>query len=63
MFEAALASVTVNDSVLMPFVGSVLLKDPVPVYGVEPPVAVAAQLNGLPAVTPAVGHDTVTVSG
>ena len=63
VFEAALASVTVNDSVLVPFVGSVLLKDPVPMYGVEPPVAVTVQLNGLPAVTPDVGHDTVTASG
>src|SRR5881409_2804888 len=59
----ALASVTVNDSVLVPFVGSVLLIVPVPVYGADPPVAVTVQLNGLPAVTPLVGHVTVTTSG
>ncbi len=56
-------SVTVNDSVFVPFVGSVLLIVPVPVYGVLPPVAETVQLNGLPAVTPDVGHVAVTVSG
>ena len=60
---AALASVTVKDSVLVPLVASVLLKVPVPVYGVVPPVAVTVQLNGLPAVTPEVGQETVTTSG
>ena len=59
---APLASITVNDSVFVPLVGSVLLNVPVPVYGVVPPVAVTVQLNGLPAVTPDVGHDTVTAS-
>ncbi len=58
-----LLSVTVNDSVLVPFVGSVLLSVPVPVYGVVPPDAVTVQLNGLPAVRPDVGHVTVTTSG
>ncbi len=60
---AAFASVTVNDSVLVPLVGSVLLIVPVPVYGEVPPEAETVQLNGLPAVTPLVGHVTVTVSG
>ncbi len=60
---AALLSVTVNDSVLVPLVGSVLLMVPVPMYGVDPPVADTVQLKGLPAVTPLVGHVTVTTSG
>ena len=58
-----LASVTVNDSTLFPFVVSVRLKVPVPVYGALPPVADTVQLNGLPVVTPLVGHDTVTTRG
>jgi len=57
------ASVTVNVSVLVPFAGSVLLIVPVPVYGAVPPLAVTVQLNGLPAVTPEVGHDAVTTRG
>jgi len=57
------ASVTVNDSVFVPLVGSVLLRVPVPVYGAVPPVADTVQLNGLPVVTPLVGHDTVTTRG
>jgi len=60
---AEFASVTVNDSVFDPFVGSVLLMAPVPVYGAVPPVAVTVQLKGLPAVSPDVGHVTVTTSG
>ena len=60
---AAFASVTVKDSVLVPLVGSVLLSVPVPVYGAVPPDAETVQLNGLPAVTPEVGQDTVTTSG
>jgi len=60
---AAFASVTVNDSVLLPFVGSVLLKVPVPVYGVVPPVADTVQLKWSPAITPEAGHVTVTTSG
>ena len=57
------ASITVKDSVLVPLTASVLLNVPVPVYGAVPPVAVTVQLNGLPAVTPLVGHETVTVTG
>ena len=60
---AEFASVTVNDSVFVPLVGSVLLRVPVPVYGEVPPEADTVQLNGLPAVTPLVGHETVTTSG
>ena len=60
---AEFASVTVNDSVLLPLVGSVLLIVPVPVYGEVPPEAETVQLNGLPAVTPLVGHVTLTASG
>ena len=60
---ALFASVTVKDSVLVPLLGSVLLIVPVPVYGPVPPVAVTVQLNGLPAVTPLVGHVAVTTSG
>jgi len=59
---AAFASVTVNDSVLVPLVGSVLLNVPVPVYGVEPPVAVTVQLNATFTLAE-VGHDTVTTRG
>jgi len=33
------------------------------VKGAVPPLAVAVQLNGLPAVKPVVGHATVTVGG
>ncbi len=58
----AFASVTVNDSVFVPLVGSVLLIVPVPVYGADPPVAVTVQLNGTPAVA-VPGQDTVTTSG
>ena len=57
-----LASVTVKDSVFEPLEGSVLLMVPVPVYGADPPVTDTVQLNGLPTVTPEVGHETVTVS-
>ncbi len=52
-----------NDSVFVPFVGSVRLMVPVPVYGVVPPVADTVQLNALPAVIPLVGQETVTTSG
>ncbi len=52
-----------KDSVFEPFVGSVLEIVPVPVYGVVPPVADTVQLKALPAVTPVVGHDTVTTKG
>jgi len=58
-----LLSVIVHDSVFEPFVGSVRLNVPVPVYGAVPPAAVTVQLNALPAVTPVVGQDTVTTSG
>src|SRR5881409_1554587 len=47
---APLASVTVKDSVNVPFVDSLLLKAPSPVYGGVPPVTVTMQLKGLPAV-------------
>jgi len=47
----------------MPLVGSVRLIVPVPVYGGVSPEAETVQSNGLPAVTPLVGHVTVTVSG
>src|SRR6266851_1241331 len=60
---AALLSVTVKDSVFVPFVASVLESVPVPVYGDVPPVADTVQLKALPAVTPDVGQDTVTTSG
>src|SRR5262249_48391046 len=43
-------------------VGSVTLNDPVPLYGVVPPVAETVQLNGLPAVWPE-PQLTVTMSG
>ncbi len=58
-----LVSVTVNDSVFVPFVGSVRLMVPVPVYGVVPPVAETVQLKAFPAVIPVVGHETVTTNG
>jgi len=57
-----LASVTVKDSTLFPLVVSVLLKVPVPVYGVEPPVAVTVQLNATFTLAED-GHDTVTTRG
>ena len=60
---AELASVTVKLSVLLPFVGSVLLIVPVPVYGPVPPLAVTVQLKALPAEIPEVGHDTFTIKG
>ena len=41
---------TVKDSVNVPFVDSLLLKAPSPVYGGVPPVTVTMQLKGLPAV-------------
>jgi len=53
----------VKDSVFVPFVGSVLLNVPVPVYGAVPPDAVTVQLKGLPAVTPDVGHETLMAKG
>src|SRR2546422_10038715 len=59
----AIASVTVKDSVLVPLVGSVLLKVPVPVYGPDPPLAVTVQSKGLPDVTPEDGHDADTTRG
>jgi len=55
--------VTLKVSVFVPFVFSVRLKVPVPVYGAVPPEADTVQLNGLPRVTPLVGHDTVTTRG
>jgi len=58
-----LASVTVKDSVLDPFVASVREIDPTPVYGAVPPDAETVQLKGLPAVNPEDGHETVTVRG
>ena len=57
-----LASETLKFSVLTPLAGSVRLIVPVPVYGPVSPEAETSQLNGLPAVTPLVGHATVTVS-
>ncbi len=60
--DTVFKSVTVNDSVLLPLVGSVLLKVPVPVYGVVPPVAETVQLNAVPAVAVG-GQETVTTSG
>ncbi len=60
---AEFESVTVKDSVFVPFVGSVLLNVPVPVYGAVPPDAVTVQLKGLPAVTPDVGHETLMAKG
>jgi len=57
------ASVTLKDSIAVPLLETVRLAKPIPEYGLVPPVAVTVQLNGLPAVTPDVGHDTVTVSG
>jgi len=55
--------VTLKVSVLVPFTGSVLLTVPVPVYGAVPPLADTVQLNGLPAVTPEVGHVAETTGG
>jgi len=60
---ALFASVTVNDSVLLPLVGSVLLIEPTPVYGPVPPVAETVHVNGFPAVTPELGHVAVTTRG
>ena len=57
-----LASVTLNVSVFVPLVVSVLLSVPVPVYGPVQPVADTVQLKGLPVVTPLVGQVTVTTS-
>src|SRR5712691_4724086 len=57
-----LASVTLNVSVFVPFVFSVLEKVPVPVYGLVSPDAATVQLNGFPTVTPDVGQVTVTTS-
>jgi len=56
------ASVTLKDSVKVPFTGSVTLKVPVPEYGPVPPVADTVQLNGLPAVIAAEVDPQVTVT-
>src|SRR6266581_853132 len=63
--ETVLLSVTENDSVLLPFAGSVTLKLPVPTYGVVPPTAETLQMNGSPAVrgTPSDPQETVTTNG
>src|SRR5881628_398290 len=58
-----LASWTLNDSTFKPFVDSTTLLVPVPEYGRVPPDASTMQLNGLPTVTPAVGHVTATTMG
>src|SRR5437867_4808156 len=60
---AALASVTVKDSVAAPLRASVLLIAPVPAYGCVPPVADTLHVNGLPAVTPLDGQVAVTTKG
>ena len=60
---APFPSVTVNNSGKEPFIGSVRLMIPVPVYGVVPPLALTVQVKALPAVTPLVGQFTVTVRG
>ena len=39
------------------------MKDPVPEYGEVPPVAETVHWNDLPAVSPEVGHETVTSMG
>ena len=69
-------SVAVTDTVLLPLEAHVIVIELVveepehpagrvqaKVNGPVPPVAVAVQLNGLPAVKPVVGHATVTVGG
>ena len=56
------ASVTLNDSVLMPLVVSVIAKLPVPVYGRVPPAAVTSHENVTPGVDVA-GQATVTTKG
>src|SRR5262249_42102973 len=61
--DAPLESVTVKLTVYVPLTALVMLCDPVPVYGEVPPVALTVQLNGLPAVRPDVGQETVTTSG
>src|SRR3989442_1403719 len=60
-----LASWTVNDSVKVPFTGSVTVKVPVPWYGEVPPVADTLHWNGLPAVIAADEEPqwTVTTNG
>ena len=60
---APFASVTVKDSVAVPLTCSVRLTNPVPEYGLVPPVADTVQLNGFPAVMPLTGQVTVTTSG
>src|SRR6266581_4919723 len=60
--ETVLLSVTENDSVLLPFAGSVTLKLPVPTYGVVPPTAETLQKNGTPA-TAVAGQVTDTTNG
>ncbi len=59
------ASWTVNDSVKVPFTGSVTLIEPVPWYGAVPPVADTVHVNGLPAVIAADAepHVTLTTKG
>ncbi len=59
---AVFTSVTVKDSVFEPLVVSVLLIEPVPVYGGVPPVADTVQLKALPMV-PEAGQLTVTTIG
>lgn len=58
-----LASWTLNDSTFKPFIDSTTLLVPVPEYGRVPPDAPTVQLNGLPTVTPALGHATATIRG
>src|SRR6266571_2590405 len=62
MTDAPGESITVNDSVLEPLVGSVTLNVPVPVYGAVPPEADTVQLNGFPAVWP-VPQSTLAAKG
>src|SRR2546428_9705446 len=57
-----LASLTLNDSVNVPFTGSVTVKVRVPWYGEVPPVAETVQSNGLPAVMAAVENPQVTLT-
>ena len=57
-----LESTTVKLSVNWPLTCSVTEKVPVPEYGLVPPVALTAQLNGLPAVAPE-SQRTVTTRG
>ena len=58
----ALASETLNDSVLDPFTDSTRLKLPVPLYGTVPPVAETSHENATPTLA-VVGQTTDTISG